>query len=157
MAEVRMPEVNCPAGTSAVGNVAESGARLRTLAPLFSNFQDKVKPRQGTNSETTSKPTATATAADKSFRSTLLLLLIVFLLFLFDLQVVGDGEDAGDLVGLHAGDLLVHGAGDYALERDITVFHDDMNGRNCAHLVLTENAVAIDGPIHGAADVVVVD
>ena len=65
-----------------------------------------------------------------------LLFLLVFLLLFFDYQVVGDGECAGDAVGLHAGDLLLHLAGHYAFERDVSAVDDDVNGRNSTQLVL---------------------
>ena len=61
-----------------------------------------------------------------------------------------------DAVGLHAGDLLVHGAGDYAFERNVSVLDDDVNGRNGTQLVLAEDAVAVDGTVGSAADSVVV-
>src|SRR5208282_3431444 len=62
-----------------------------------------------------------------------------------------------DAVGLYAGDLLVHRAGDYALECDVSVFDDDVNGRNGAQLVLVQDAVAVDGTVGSAADSVVAE
>jgi len=62
--------------------------------------------------------------------------MLLFLFLFLDCEVVGYGEYALDGVGLNAGDLLVHLAGDYAFERDVSVLHDDVNGRNGTHLVL---------------------
>ena len=86
-----------------------------------------------------------------------LVFLVVFLVAFFDDEVVGDSEDAGDAVGLDAGDLFVHGAGDDAFEGDVAVFHDDVNGRHGAHLVLAEDVVTENLAVDGAADAVIVD
>src|ERR1700732_904380 len=82
---------------------------------------------------------------------------LLFLIFFFHYKVVGDREYAGNAVDLHAGDCLVHLAGDYAFERDVAVLDDDVNGRNSAQLVLAQDLVAEDGAVGSAADSVVLD
>src|SRR5580658_512408 len=62
-----------------------------------------------------------------------------------------------DGVGLHAGDLLIHLPGHYAFERDVSVPDDDVNGRNGAHLILAQDAIAINGAVCGTVDPVVVE
>jgi len=61
---------------------------------------------------------------------------LLLLVFFFHYKVIGDREYAGNAVDLYAGDLLIHLAGDYAFERDVPVFDDDVNGGNGAQLVL---------------------
>lgn len=61
---------------------------------------------------------------------------LFLLVFFFHYKVIGDREYAGNAVDLHAGDLLIHLAGDYAFERDVPVFDDDVNGGNSTQLVL---------------------
>ena len=61
---------------------------------------------------------------------------LLLLVFFFHYKVIGDREHAGNAVDLHAGDLLIHLAGDYAFERDVPVFDDDVNGGNSTQLVL---------------------
>src|SRR5205807_9122165 len=75
----------------------------------------------------------------------------------FDHKVVGHREYAGYAVDLDTGDLFIHLAGDYAFERDVAVFDDDVNGRNSTQLILAQDLVAEDGAVGGAADSVVLD
>src|ERR1700674_5545838 len=82
---------------------------------------------------------------------------LLLLVFFFHYKVVGDRECAGNAVGLHAGDLFIHLAGNYPFERDVPVFDDDVNGRNGTQLVLAEDLVAVDGAVGSAADLIIVN
>jgi hypothetical protein len=135
MAEVRLQKVNCPAETSGGGNIAESGARPELWPHSSAIFKkhghSTSKSNFKTNFKTNSKTNFNSNGSGQECPLHTLLL-VVFLLFLFDTQVVGNGEDTRNAVGLHAGNLLVHGAGDHALQRDMTVLHYDVNGRDGA-------------------------
>src|SRR3977135_4489414 len=76
---------------------------------------------------------------------------LFLLVFLFHYKVVGHRENARNAVDLDAGDLFIHLAGDYAFERDVAVFDDDVNGRNSTQLVLAQDLVAEDGAGGGGA------
>src|SRR5262245_51031240 len=74
----------------------------------------------------------------------------------FDLQLILDAEDAGYAVGGHEGELLVAGVGNNALERDVTVLHDDVNRSDRSHGVPEERRIVhIDRAIDCGASLII--
>src|SRR5262249_28940538 len=63
--------------------------------------------------------------------------------FLFHPQIICHREYVGNALGLHFGDLLIHLARNHALQRDMAILHDDVNGRHGAQGVLAQHFIAV--------------
>src|SRR5260370_885209 len=70
-------------------------------------------------------------------------------------QIVLHRKNVGNLVGAQARDIFISFVVHHALQRDVAILHDDMDGGHGLNGVAREGGVAINGAVQGAAELVI--
>src|SRR5579862_6292154 len=70
--------------------------------------------------------------------------------------MVGHGKSPRDAVGAHVGNVLVTIGCDHALQSNVAIFDDDVNGGHGAESIALHHRVVVDGVENGPANSVII-